>query len=114
VFLNVVTNAIEAAGPGGVVEVQLAAGPNGQAVIAVFDSGTGPPPDVAARLFEPFVTGKREGVGLGLAVARQIVDAHGGTIRWHREGERTCFEIALPLPATAGAAEAPPARIPVP
>jgi signal transduction histidine kinase len=94
-FLNVIGNAVEAAGPHGCVEVVLHS-IEGNAVIEVWDSGPGPSPDVASRLFEPFVTGKREGVGLGLAVARQIAEAHGGRITWRREKERTCFVMALP------------------
>src|SRR5262249_8744838 len=94
-FVNVIGNAVEAAGPGGWVEVAMQAdGP--QAVVTVTDSGRGPPREVAERLFEPFVTGKPNGVGLGLAVARQVADAHGGSIRWRREADRTCFEIELP------------------
>jgi nitrogen-specific signal transduction histidine kinase len=67
--------------------------------VEVTDSGPGPSPDVAAKLFEPFVTGKPEGVGLGLAVARQVAEAHGGTITWRRENDRTVFRIVLPLAA---------------
>lgn len=96
-LLNVLTNAIEAAGPSGWVEVRW--GIAESAFVEVRDSGPGPSPEVAARLFEPFVTGKREGVGLGLAVARQVVLAHGGTIRWAREKDGTCFRIELPLAA---------------
>ncbi len=96
-FLNVITNAVEAAGPGGWVEVRAAEKAPGRAVVEVLDSGPGPSPEVAGRLFEPFVTGKREGVGLGLAVARQVAEAHGGAIRWRRDADRTCFEIELPL-----------------
>jgi signal transduction histidine kinase len=94
-LLNVVGNAIEAAGPGGWVEVALRR-ESGSAVCEVSDSGPGPPPEVAAKLFEPFVTGKPEGVGLGLAVSRQVAEAHGGRITWRREAERTCFRIELP------------------
>jgi signal transduction histidine kinase len=112
-FLNVLSNAVEAAGPRGQVEVRLqiaqgtpearglASGLGGteeqSAIIEISDSGAGPAPEVAERLFEPFVTGKRDGVGLGLAVARQVAQAHGGTIGWRREPGRTCFVIGLPL-----------------
>jgi signal transduction histidine kinase len=94
--LNVLTNAVEAAGPGGWVEVRW--GRAGErALVEVRDSGAGPTQELAARLFEPFVTGKREGVGLGLAVARQVAEAHGGTIGWSRANGATCFRIELPV-----------------
>jgi signal transduction histidine kinase len=96
-FLNVLTNAMEAAGPGGKVEMTMDRAPGQRVRIEIRDSGPGPSPEVAARLFEPFVTGKPEGVGLGLAVARQVAEAHGGTIRWRREDNGTCFEIELPI-----------------
>jgi signal transduction histidine kinase len=92
--LNVLSNAIEAAGPGGWVELCWGL-TRGRAFIEIRDSGPGPTLDVAGRLFEPFVTGKREGVGLGLAVARQVAEAHGGTIQWTREKDATCFRIEL-------------------
>jgi signal transduction histidine kinase len=100
-LLNVVGNAAEAAGPGGWVEVRMGQaegdGRPSPLVIEVIDSGPGPPPEVAERLFEPFVTGKPEGVGLGLAVARQVAEAHGGRIAWRREAGRTVFRIELPV-----------------
>jgi len=97
-LLNVIGNAVEAAGPGGWVEVALRREekPAPVVLIEVSDSGPGPPPDVAAKLFEPFVTGKPEGVGLGLAVARQVAEAHGGSISWRRDGGATRFVIELP------------------
>ena len=95
-FLNVITNALEAAGPDGWVDVRWGMASDQRAFVEVRDSGPGPTPEVAARLFEPFVTGKREGVGLGLAVARQVAEAHGGSIHWTREAESTCFRIELP------------------
>jgi signal transduction histidine kinase len=98
-FVNVLTNAVEAAGPGGRVEVGLRVANRQSAIIEVSDTGPGPPPEVAARLFEPFVTGKPDGVGLGLAVAKQVAEAHGGSIQWRRDGAHTCFRIELPLAA---------------
>ena len=98
-FLNLVTNGIEAAGPGGWVEVRLREDSGDKAVVEVIDSGPGPAPEVAERLFEAFVTGKKEGVWLGLAVARQVAQAHGGSLRWGREDGHTCFTVELPLPA---------------
>ena len=96
-FANVIGNAIEAAGPGGEVAVSLRGADGGAGfAIAVEDTGPGPPPEIAERLFEPFVSGKEQGIGLGLAVARQAVEAHGGTIAWERRGDRTVFRIELP------------------
>jgi len=87
-FVNLVGNAIDAAGPGGTVEVRC----EGRAV-EVSDSGKGPPPEIAERLFETFVTGKEQGIGLGLTVAKQAADDHGGAIRWFRREECTVFRV---------------------
>jgi nitrogen-specific signal transduction histidine kinase len=65
-------------------------------ILRVIDNGPGPHPEIVKRLFEPFVTGKREGVGLGLAVAQQIATSHGGAIVFHRAPGETCFEVHLP------------------
>jgi len=102
-FLNLIGNAVEAAGPGGSVEVTMPAefdGRNGEGkwcAVEISDSGPGPPAEIAPRLFEPFVTSKEGGVGLGLAVARRVAEAHGGRLSWRREAERTCFRIELPV-----------------
>src|SRR5262249_19151490 len=68
-----------------------------RAILEICDSGPGVSKEVAERLFEPFVTGKPEGVGLGLAVARQVAEAHGGCITWERRGDCTCFRVEMPL-----------------
>jgi nitrogen-specific signal transduction histidine kinase len=75
--------------------VSLAADAKGAAV-EVSDTGPGPPPELTARLYEPFVTGKPEGIGLGLAVAKQAADAHGAALAWRRDGGRTVFRAAFP------------------
>lgn len=99
-FGNVIGNAVEAAGPGGTVQVRVQSSePQSErrmAVIEISDTGSGPPPTIALRLFEPFVTGKDQGVGLGLAVAKQATDAHGGGISWERRNGKTVFRIELP------------------
>jgi len=95
-FTNVIGNALEAAGPGGSVEVK--AWQDGTAYrIEVSDTGPGPPEAIANKLFEPFVTGKAQGVGLGLSVAKQAVEAHQGSLRWERNEGRTLFTIELPI-----------------
>src|SRR5207253_565504 len=93
-ILNVLSNAVEAVGANGTVEVKLT-GEN-QAVIEVTDTGPGPETGIAARIFEAFVTGKSEGIGLGLAVAKQVIEAHGGTIAWRRDEGKTMFRIEIP------------------
>jgi signal transduction histidine kinase len=79
VLLCLLSNAAEAVPPGGVITVE-ASGRNGTIELAVADSGPGVPPELRERVFEPFFTTRSRGVGLGLAVARQIVQAHGGKI----------------------------------
>ena len=94
-LLNLVLNAVEAAGPGG--RVGLGAKTSRESVvIEVTDNGHGPPPELAANLFEPFVTGKPEGTGLGLALVHQVAAEHGGRVSWSRQGAETCFQLALP------------------
>jgi signal transduction histidine kinase len=93
--LNLILNAIDAAGPGG--EVQLGASiDRDEVTIEVCDTGPGPPPELAASLFEPFVTGKPEGVGLGLALAHRVAAEHSGRLCWTRDGARTRFRLMLP------------------
>lgn len=67
------------------------------AVLAVIDTGSGIPPEVQKRLFDPFFSTKDGGTGLGLALAARIVDAHGGVIRYRTElNQGTVFEVVLP------------------
>lgn len=93
--LNLAVNAIEAAGPGGTVSLGVA--PNHDTVtIQVSDTGPGPPAGLAGSLFDPFVTSKPEGVGLGLALAQRVAAEHGGRLSWNREGSETQFRLELP------------------
>ena len=76
---NLLTNAIRHAPNGGAVIVGGSRRP-GLLTLTVEDSGPGVSPDIAERLFEPFVTGRADGTGLGLAIARELADAHGGRL----------------------------------
>ncbi len=106
-LLNLVLNAVEAAGSGGWVRLE-AESPGESVTFRVLDSGPGIPAGVVEHLFEPFVTGRPEGIGLGLAVVRQIAEAHGGTIRLASQAPTT-FEITLPAGQPP---DAPPHRAP--
>lgn len=96
-LLNLVLNAIEACGRGGSVELDFAESDQ-EIQIRVIDSGPGFDPKLQESVFDPFVTSKPEGVGLGLALARQAADIHGGTLQARREGDRTVFTMSLPRP----------------
>ena len=64
--------------------------------MTVSDEGPGVPADLADRLFEPFVTGRAGGTGLGLSVTAAIARAHDGEVRYEREDGRTRFALFLP------------------
>lgn len=76
---NVLRNALQASPPGG--KVQASVELDGQSLVyTVRDFGHGIPPGEEAKIFEPFVTGRTQGVGLGLAITRRIVEQHGGQL----------------------------------
>jgi signal transduction histidine kinase len=98
VFANLLANAGQAQERG---EIELSAETAGGAArVRVHDSGPGIPQAVRERLFDPFVTTKAGGTGLGLAVAQMIVERHGGTLALVDDGRPgTTFEVRLPLAA---------------
>ena len=102
VITNLIRNSIDALGEVERREIVICTrGPApGQVEISVTDSGPGLAPEVRARLFEPFVTTKPEGMGIGLSICRSIVDAHGGKL-WTSvpQGGGTAFHVGLPAAA---------------
>lgn len=105
VVLNLVRNGMEALAGCPRRELTIrTAKPDGEAVeVAISDSGPGFSKDVANQLFQPFVTTKPKGMGLGLSISRSIVEAHGG--RLHavpNPGSGVTFHFSLPIPAKSG------------
>jgi PAS domain S-box-containing protein len=95
-FLNLIKNAVEAMPAGGTITIEADVA-DSDVVLEIRDTGSGIPLDVDA--FEPFVTTKREGTGIGLVIVRQIIVAHGGSISYQsRPNEGTTFRIRLPVP----------------
>src|SRR5438094_494890 len=101
VFLNLAMNAFEAmtALPSNALCLVIRAdrNENGDVLVRVRDSGNGFPSGLAEQLFEPFFSTKAEGTGMGLAIARGIIEAHGGTISAENfDGGGACFTVRLP------------------
>ncbi|MDD1721009.1 MAG: ATP-binding protein, partial [Euryarchaeota archaeon] len=99
VITNLITNAVQAMPQGGELTVGAAV-KDGAVAITVQDTGEGVPEDMKETLFSPLATGKAKGTGLGLAVVKRIVEAHGGTIEFESdEGKGTTFTVTLPQTA---------------
>ncbi len=81
VFVNLIENAVQATAPGGRIDV-VATSDDAAVEIAIEDNGPGVDADTRRRLFEPLVTTKTKGVGLGLALVKRIVERHGGLVRY--------------------------------
>ncbi len=115
-FLNLIKNAAEAL-PGSAGEIILTtayrhglrlAGPGGEGrrhlplMVSVTDNGSGIPEDLRPYLFDPFVTSKRNGTGLGLAMVAKVIGDHGGVIEFDSQPGRTVFRVCLPVVAQDG------------
>ncbi|NDA10126.1 MAG: GAF domain-containing protein [Verrucomicrobia bacterium] len=97
-LLNLVLNAVEAMPGGGNLRIEVKKDPRG-VMLSVQDQGPGMKKEVAERLFEPFLTRRPGGTGLGLALVRRTVEVHGGSVRVQsRPGKGTRVEIRLPRP----------------
>lgn len=102
VFVNIVHNAIKFTPPGGSITLTTRAH-NGSAVVDISDTGVGIARDDLPHVFERFYKAERvrsggTGTGMGLAIAKHVVEAHGGRIRvWSEEGRGSTFSFSLPL-----------------
>jgi PAS domain S-box-containing protein len=103
-FTNLIINATQAMPNGGQLSLQTRAAPsqNGKAadevIVTIADTGPGIPVETQQHIFEPFFTTKTRGTGLGLTIARRIVEEHGGTISIESEADQgTRFIIHLPV-----------------
>lgn len=101
VLLNLVLNAVQACREGDTIKLRLSEAPPGhdtkQLQIEVIDTGPGVSPEVRETLFEPFVTTKTRGTGMGLAISRQIVEEHQGSIFCEFSQTGSKFIILLPI-----------------
>jgi signal transduction histidine kinase len=102
-IINLLLNAIEAAVQGAVqssvpgrVVVEVTGRAPDAVTLTVSDSGPGPTNIIGEQLFEPFVSEKPDGVGLGLSVARDVAEQHAGHIHWQRSNGMTQFIVELP------------------
>ncbi|MEP6715553.1 MAG: ATP-binding protein [Terriglobia bacterium] len=97
VFINLLTNAAQASPPNAPITVLTRASGN-EAEVSVIDRGCGIPASTIETIFNPFVTTKQSGVGLGLAIVAKIVDGHGGRMAVESEpGKGSIFRVYLPV-----------------
>lgn len=95
VFVNLLDNAREAAGPGGDVFIDGAV-EGGLVAVGIEDTGPGVDDATRRRLFEPLVTTKAKGIGLGLALVKRIVEQHGGSVAYQPRARGARFVVRLP------------------
>ncbi|HEV3261510.1 MAG TPA: ATP-binding protein [Gemmataceae bacterium] len=103
VLLNLLLNALDALPNGGTVWLQMAAaGPGRWLTLRVADTGPGLPAGLAQRIFEPFLSTKETGIGLGLSICKRIIEAHGGeVVASDRPEGGALFTVRLPLSTAA-------------
>lgn len=105
--VNLLLNAVEAAAEAGTAQTAGQTAPRvsiqftsatvpGKVRLEILDTGGGPAEQVRDRIYEPLVSEKPDGVGLGLSIAQEVIEQHGGTLDWCRRDNLTCFAIELP------------------
>jgi signal transduction histidine kinase len=96
-LMNLMVNARQVLKENGLITIRTRAGAGGEAVLEVSDNGPGIPSEAQERIFDVFFSRRGGGTGLGLPIAKQIIERHGGTIELHSvEGRGTTFRIRLP------------------
>jgi len=101
-FLNLILNALDAMldvnSAHRCLTLQAVVHPGRSITVRIRDTGPGFAPDIVDKLFQPFLTTKPDGIGLGLSLCRTIVQTHGGSISAKPErGQGVCLEVTLPL-----------------
>ena len=102
-MINLITNAISAASEkatknpsiSALVRIRLFRNEHQRIVFSVIDNGAGPPEGIVKELFQPFVSGTKEGTGLGLALVREIAERVNGSVEWQRLDDQTEFNFAF-------------------
>jgi signal transduction histidine kinase len=108
-LINLLVNARQVLKSGGHVTLRTRAGVRGEVELEVTDNGPGIPSEIRERIFEVFYSSRGGGTGLGLPIARQIVERHGGTIEVEsQENQGTTFRIRLPRRHVATMRQAAP------
>ena len=98
-FSNILRNAVEACEEQGLIEISSAPENGGGVLIEIRDHGPGVPPDMAHRIFDPYCTGKAGGTGLGLALVKQTIEMHGGTVSLaETPGGGATFQVRMRSP----------------
>jgi PAS domain S-box-containing protein len=97
-LLNLVLNGLDAMPHGGRLWIEVDPPSQGEFELRVLDTGPGIPGELLNRLFQPFVSGKETGIGLGLVICRRIAEDHGGSLSAGNRGESwACFTLRMPL-----------------
>jgi len=106
-FLNLVRNAAQATDGAGALVLRTRVGTNQVlsnrvhrlvAVVEIEDNGPGVPDDIAETIFYPLVTGRKDGTGIGLPLAQELVNRHDGLIEFVSSPGKTIFSVSLPVP----------------
>ena len=97
VFINIIRNAIQAIEKTGTITIKTSQ-EGRMCLIIISDTGSGIPEEIRSKIFEPNFSTKSEGMGIGLAITRRVIEDHGGKITCQSErGKGTTFEIRLPI-----------------